>query len=333
MSVRGERWDRAERDRYPYERERERDRPEDDKYYMRGGRGRDHSDEPFDRARYNRSYDDDYIQERRYYDEEPRYPQRRDRERDHTPEFLYERERERDSRRPPAHVMEKERERERDPYAEPPSRARPTFLRRQSSLDTFDRRPMRNFYEPREEYPAPARREDIYRDDYRQPYAPAPLPKTRQLPPPRRHGERYYDDIDIAEPDRYGDDEYRPAHGRTHEKELIRSRKRRDSAGSHTTRSHTHRSSSRTSTTTSRSSSSSGGTTIRSEYPKKGKTRIPARLVSKRALIALEYPFHEEGNTIIVQKALGQDNIDELLRLSEEYKQSMYPNNAPCLVP
>lgn len=28
-----------------------------------------------------------------------------------------------------------------------------------------------------------------------------------------------------------------------------------------------------------------------------------------------------KGNTIIVLKALGQDNIDELLKVSEEYKK------------
>lgn len=32
------------------------------------------------------------------------------------------------------------------------------------------------------------------------------------------------------------------------------------------------------------------------EYPKKGKTRIPTRLVSKRALIDLGYPFVEEAS-------------------------------------
>jgi hypothetical protein len=63
---------------------------------------------------------------------------------------------------------------------------------------------------------------------------------------------------------------------------------------------------------------------VRSEYPKKGKTRIPAKLVSKRALIDLGYPFFEEGNTLIVQKALGQDNIDELLKVSEDYKKGKF---------
>lgn len=33
---------------------------------------------------------------------------------------------------------------------------------------------------------------------------------------------------------------------------------------------------------------------MRSEFPKKGKTRMPARLVSKKAIIDLDYPFVEE---------------------------------------
>jgi hypothetical protein len=78
------------------------------------------------------------------------------------------------------------------------------------------------------------------------------------------------------------------------QREIVRTRRRRDSRESSSTRTRTRRGSSPSSTTTSRSSSSSGGTTVRSEYPKKGKTRIPVRLVSKRALIDLGYPFIEE---------------------------------------
>jgi hypothetical protein len=112
------------------------------------------------------------------------------------------------------------------------------------------------------------------------------------LPPPRR-GPAEYDDIKVAEPDHYGDDHYRPYRDRLQERELVRQRRRERSRDSHTTRSHRRRSHSRSSASSSRSSSS-GGTTIRSEYPKKGKTRIPARLVSKRALIDLRYPYEEE---------------------------------------
>ncbi|KAF4595471.1 carboxypeptidase Y [Ophiocordyceps camponoti-floridani] len=242
-------------------------------------RPRDHSDDRFDRPRFH----DDLM------GDEPRS------RRDYRPTL--------------------ERERERDPSP----RLRPSQLRRQSSLDTFDRRPGRRFLDA-DEYPPPARREDIYRedlyrddvyrddvyrddvyrDDYRAPaYTPIPLPKSRALPPPRRH----YD-----EPDRYPDEDFmRPPY---RERELVRERAR------------THRSSSRSSSQSSRSSGSGGGTTVRSEYPKRGKTRIPARLVSKRALHELGYRFIQENNTVIVQQALGQDNIDELLRLSELYSKA-----------
>jgi len=284
----GERWDR---DRFMYE----RDRVEDDRYYMRGGRSRDHSDERHDRPRY---HDDDLVRDRRYYDDEPRFDPRRERA-PSGPDY---------DRRV---VMEKERDRE---YYRDSSPRRPAFLRRQSSLDTFDRRPLRRIYEPREEYPAPARREDIYREDYRAPpYTPIPLPKTRGLPPPRQYRDRgFYDDINVVDPDRYGDDEYRPYPERVRERELVRERERRDrSRESRSTRTRTHRASSRSSSTTSRSSSSAGGTTVRSEYPKKGKTKIPARLVSKRALIDLGYPYVEE--------------------VGLSYSRSYYPYSQPSL--
>ncbi|KAF4435382.1 hypothetical protein F53441_13535, partial [Fusarium austroafricanum] len=302
-----ERWDR---DRFERAREQARDRFDDDRAsYTRSTRGRDHSDERFDR-RPGRGYyeEDDIVRDRRYYGDEPRYQPQRERERDMPPPW---------ARR--TDVLERERERD-FPRRESPPR-RPGFLRRQSSLDTFDRRP--RFFQEREEYPPPARREDVRpRDDYRAPpYTPIPLPKSRGLPPPRRYGDEYYDDIKIAEPDYYGDDDYRSMPERVREREYTRSRKSRGrSRESRSTRTRSVRSSSYDSSS-SRSSSSSGGTTVKSEYPKKGKTRIPAKLVSKRALIDLGYPFFEEGNTIIVQKALGQDNIDELLKVSEDYKK------------
>lgn len=31
---------------------------------------------------------------------------------------------------------------------------------------------------------------------------------------------------------------------------------------------------------------------------------------------------HLQGNTVVVLKALGQENIDDLLKLSEDYKKS-----------
>ncbi|KAG4270639.1 hypothetical protein FPRO04_02620 [Fusarium proliferatum] len=307
-----ERWDR---DRFERMRgEQNRDRFDDDRSYTRSTRGRDHSDERYDRRPGRGYYEEEDIRDRRYYGDDSRYQPQRERERDIPPPW---------ARR--ADVLERERERDLPRRESPPRR--PGFLRRQSSLDTFDRRP--RFFQDREEYPPPARREDIRprdhrdpRDDYRAPpYTPIPLPKSRGLPPPRRYGDEFYDDIKIAEPDYYGDDDFRSMPERVREREYTRSRNRRGrSRESRSTRTRSVRSSSYSSSS-SRSSSSSGGTTVKSEYPKKGKTRIPAKLVSKRALIDLGYPFFEEGTTIIVQKALGQDNIDELLKVSEDYKK------------
>jgi len=301
---RNDRWDR---ERFVRESDRERDRfgdvrerayEEDDHVYSRGA-------PPPGPPRRPRPYDDDVVYQSRrrdYYDDE-------------TPRF-------RRSSPPGSRVVfEKEREREVVRSPSPPPLRRParpgTLLRRQSSLDTFDR-PARPYYEreTREEYGPPARR-----DDFRPPInTPIPLPRSKALPPPRRYAERdYYDEIRVSDPDYYGDETFRPAE-RVREKEVIRTRRRSRSRESKSSRAYSHSRRSR-STSTSSSSSDATTTTARSEYPKKGKTRIPARLVSKRALIDLGYPFTQEGNTIIVQRALGQDNIDDLLKLSEDYNK------------
>jgi len=328
----GERWDR---DRFSNERDRDRRQPSRGPgpgpgpipYWDRDRRRPESPDGPRFQSRGPpsappaRPWEDDYpVRDRRYYEDDGP-PRRR-----HSPDF-FERMPEREQRNP-----------------SPPRR--PTrMVRRQSSLDTYDRKPMPRFYE-REEYGPPARREDV-RPEYRpDPYQPIPLPRSRALPPPRMYTDREYDEIKIQEPDRYGNEEYHPYPERVTEREIVHSSRRRDhrdhsgsrrrdpsdsrtSRTSRTARSHKSsvRSSSRTSTTSSSSSSSSsssGGTTVtvKTDYPKKGKTRIPARLVSKRAIIDLGYPYTEEGGTIIVQKALGQQNIDDLLKLSEEYKKS-----------
>jgi hypothetical protein len=301
---RNDRWDR---ERFVRESDRERDRygdvrervyEEDDHVYARGG-------PPPGPPRRPRPYDDDVVYQsrrREFYDDEP-------------PRF----------RRPSPPgsrvVYEKEREREVVRSPSPPPLRRParpgTLLRRQSSLDTFDR-PARPYYERdiREEYGPPARR-----DDFRPPInTPIPLPRSKALPPPRRYAEReYYDEIRVSDPDHFGDEAFRPAE-RVREKEVIRTRRRSRSRESKTSRAYSHSRRSRSSSSSS-SSSDATTTTAKSEYPKKGKTRIPARLVSQRALIDLGYPFVQEGNTIIVQRALGQNNIDDLLKLSEDYKQ------------
>ncbi|RFU78533.1 hypothetical protein TARUN_3684 [Trichoderma arundinaceum] len=312
MSTRGDRWDR---DRLVGERDRVQERGrfvEEDRVFMSGGRGgRDRSDERLDRKYGRTSYEDDIVRDRRYYEDDIRFERRPEPRGEPFDRRV---------------VVEKERDRE---YYRDSSPRRPTLLRRQSSLDTYDRRPLPRFFDQREELPPPARREDIrredfYREEHRAPaYTPIPLPKARGLPAPRRYDERFYEDIHV-EHDHIDDGIPHYPSERIVEREIIRekekekekekrsrSRESRSTKKSHRGRSRASKSSSRSSSSSS-SSSSSGGTTVKSakstksEYPKKGKTRIPARL----------------GNVIVVQKALGQANIDHLLKLSEEYKSS-----------
>ncbi|KAI8628799.1 hypothetical protein F5Y19DRAFT_475876 [Xylariaceae sp. FL1651] len=302
----GERWDK---DRLTLERDRFEER---DRYFTRAPpreRVREASvDERFIERRASRPWEEDHvIRERRFFDDEPR---RRPSPPPEVERRLY---------------FEKERDRE---YRNPSPVRRPTtLLRRQSSLDTFDRRPAARLYD-REEYGPPTRRGD-YRPE---PYKPIPLPRSRALPPPRiyaeREHERDYEDIKVSEPRRYGDDDFHAYPEHIREMEIVRTKKQRERSDSRTSRAPSHYSSSHRSGTRSSSSSSSssetGGTTIttKSEYPKKGKTRIPVRLVSLRAILDLQYPYVIEGNTIIIQRALGQQNIDDLLKLSEDYKKA-----------
>lgn len=293
---RPERWDR---DRFMFEHDRERDHhdrhgdremhetrfEEDDRYIRRGPRLR----QP-ERLR-ERSVDDRF--ERRFAaarlrDDQVMIQDRR----------VYEDERYRRGPRPcspspgPAETdfdrrVVIERERIASPSPSPPRRPG-QLLRRQSSLDTFEReRDHRRRYYDR---PPPRRAE--YRAP---PYVPIPLPRARALPPPR-YVERDLDEISVSDPFHYGDDEFHAYHPeRVREREIVRTRRRNRSRESRSHHGSSVRSSSRSSTTTSSSMSSSATTaTVKSEYPKKGKTRIPQRLVSKRALIDLGYPFEEE---------------------------------------
>jgi hypothetical protein len=276
----GERWDteRFERERVRSNGGREEFVEERDSRFLgppRVPRTRERSvDEIYERERRGpRGYEDDRYEKRVIYDDEPRF----------------ERERPLARERGPSVTIEKERERE---YIREDPPARPAFLRRQSSLDTFDRKPMTRFVErdirEREEYGPPAR----YREDARlAPLTPVPLPRSRGLPPPRRYVERdYYDEIEIAEPDYYGDDYYRRYPERIREREIIRTKRR-----SRSRESRSHRGSVRSSSPASSTSSESTTTvSVKSEFPKKGKTRMPARLVSKKAIIDLGYPFEEE---------------------------------------
>ncbi|KIW33106.1 uncharacterized protein PV07_04599 [Cladophialophora immunda] len=175
---------------------------------------------------------------------------------------------------------------------------RPGIIRRQSSLDTFDRRPARRF--------------DDYDDGHRPPRGLPPRELIPVRPPsPRRYpryDEKFYEDIRVQDPDYYGDDGFREYR----EREWVKRRSRN-------------------------SSPSPERRTVREEeiieerreeiieekpYPRRGKTRMPKRLVHTKVLFDLGYPYYEEDErTIIIEKALGPDNIDEIFTKSKEYRE------------
>ncbi|THW68720.1 hypothetical protein D6D19_08800 [Aureobasidium pullulans] len=187
---------------------------------------------------------------------------------------------------------------------------RPGLQRRQSSLDTFDRRPLRQYE----------------RDEYRIPAGvPIPLPRRRSPSrgPPGGWHEEEYEDVrrrDYSPQASYRDVEI------MREKSVHRRRGHRDRARSDA-RSVTTKRSGRSARSSSSSSASSVTEVSRHSSPgpakigKKGKTRMPKRLVRKEAIINLGYPFVEEEDFIIVQRALDKEHIDEVIRISEQYKE------------
>lgn len=174
-------------------------------------------------------------------------------------------------------------------FIDPPARRpmRPGMIRRQSSLDTFDRRPV-----PR------------YGDEYRLPSdMPIPLP-IRRRSPPRRYRDEYeevaYRDLP-ARGKEY--DEYRDIR-------IKRERRSRSRAPG---------------SVRSASSSSDSFEEITVPEPpklgKKGKTRMPKRLVHKKAIVEMGLPFEEEDDFIIVQRALMKEHIDEIIEKSKSFKE------------
>jgi hypothetical protein len=175
------------------------------------------------------------------------------------------------------YVREPERPARIDPM--PP---RPGILRRQSSLDTFDRRPARRY------------------DDYDDPYRRAPPPVTRELipvrapspsrryPPTRAYEDRYYDDVRVQDPDRYGDDGFREYR----EREWVRTR-RNDSPSPEDRERDRDR---HTVIGEQILEEKMRETVIEEEkpYPRRGKTRMPKRLVHTKVLFDLGYPYYEE---------------------------------------
>ena len=243
---RGSRWDA---DRFARESRAppvmERDRFERDRYYDNyspRGPGPE-------RFRESPRYDERVIIEEKERYAPPRRPERR-----------YYEEEEIDYRRSPAAGAMVPFRREEPP---PP---RPGLLRRQSSLDFYDRKPARRY----EEY----ERHEPYR-------VPVPIPPRRPTPPRYSIPEREFEEIRIAEPDYYGDEEYR----NIREREWTTSRSRRPRSRS----SSASEKSERTAKT-----SKEEFVEIEKPFPRKGKTKMPKRLVHTRAVIELGYPYEEE---------------------------------------
>ena len=149
----------------------------------------------------------------------------------------------------------------RQDYRPPPRRAppRPGLLRRQSSLDTFDRKPL-----PRYGAPLKPPRETIVMPS-----------RGRRRPSPPRYIERHYEERDIFEDDYHGG-------YRERERSTVRRRGNSDVEFREEFREE--------------ETYDVEEEEIEKPYPRKGKTRMPRRLVNKRAIIELGYPFDEEAS-------------------------------------
>lgn len=153
---------------------------------------------------------------------------------------------------------------------------RPGIIRRQSSLDTFDRKPLPRY--PREPPEIIA----------------MPAPGRRRRSPPRY--ERDFEEIRIAEPDYYGDEEFRGYK----EREVSTVRRRRAAEPGFEER-------------------ESFEVEEEAPFPRKGKTRMPGKLVNKRAIIELGYPFEEEVSTGVV------NSIGRVVNLLYSGRNGHYP--------
>jgi hypothetical protein len=165
--------------------------------------------------------------------------------------------------------VEIDRERTRRP-------ARPQYIRRQSSLDTFDRRPLPRYG-------------DMEKDEWRPPAnVPIPLPIRHRSPP------RYQEEFEEERSERFSErdrpsrrekvEEYREV-----EVHRAKSRRRRSPSRS-------------VARSVARSTSASSFEEIklaRAEFGKKGKTRLPKRLCKVQAVTELGYPYEEEASSIV----------------------------------
>ncbi|CAI6337424.1 unnamed protein product [Periconia digitata] len=194
---------------------------------------------------------------------------------------------------------------ERDIDIAPRRPARPQYHRRQSSLDTYDRRPLPRYGEV-EEWRPPTN-------------VPIPLPireRERRRSPPRFH-EDEFEEVRYSEREREREPRRSERVEEYREVEVSRKKSKSRHGGS--------RSHARSNAQSSRSSSTSSFEEVslsRANWGKKGKTRLPKRLCRKEAVIELGYPYEEEDDFLIVTRALEKDHIDEIIQVSENYKET-----------
>ncbi|KAL8800286.1 MAG: hypothetical protein Q9200_007295 [Gallowayella weberi] len=159
---------------------------------------------------------------------------------------------------------------------------RPGIIRRQSSLDTFDRKPF-----PR------------YGDRFREPPETIVVPSSAKRRSPPRYPEREFEDPRAN----FGHEEIRGYR----EREVSRVRRNRaDSPAEFVEHDRWE---------------IEEDEVVEKPYPRKGKTKMPAKLANKRAIIELGYPFEQEGETIIILKALAKEHIDEIIKISKEMNE------------
>ncbi|KAF1960683.1 hypothetical protein CC80DRAFT_403898 [Byssothecium circinans] len=198
---------------------------------------------------------------------------------------------------------------ERDMDVAPRRPARPQYLRRQSSLDTFDRRPM-----PRYGDVERIDRIEQPRDEWRPPTnVPIPLPiRERRRSPPRYEDD--FEEIRYTEREREREPRRSERVEEYREVEVSRAKSKRRRS----------RSRARSVPQSARSSSTSSFEEVslsRANWGKRGKTRLPKRLCRKEAVIDLGYPFEEEDDFLVITRALEKEHIDEIIKVSESFKE------------
>lgn len=213
---------------------------------------------------------------------------------------------------------------------------RPSLLRRQSSLDTFDRRPTRA---EKEEYRIP-------------PYTPVPLPIRRHRDGwDETHYYRDYEPEDYREVEIQRERSIHRRRGPKSEKSASKAPSSSSSSSSSeeikSVKASTKAPSTRAKSTRAPTIHESfheesihedieppGAPSIRESFHetafeesvreerrfKKGKTRMPKRLVRREAVMDLGYPFDEEEDFFVLRIALEKEQIDEVIKISEQYK-------------